>query len=605
MNFKKNNLDKALSPYLQQHKDNPIHWQEWNSETLEHAKKEKKLIFLSIGYASCHWCHVQSSEAFSNKEVANFLNEHFISIKVDREQRPDIDQYFLNYCMQTQGQGGWPLNVFLTPEQTPFFATTYIPLYPKYGLPGFLELSHMIKAGYEKEKEKIKEMSFQKEKMIEQDTVDITKIYQAFDKEHGGFGNPKFPPHATLLFLIHYAEKTKNKDVLEMIEKTLDTIGLRGLHDHLQGGFFRYCTDQEWTIPHFEKMLYDQALLLWSYSLAYKLFKKEAYKTTTEKIIQCLEESFEENSLYYSAHDADTEHEEGTTYLWTEEEIQESIGDGEWERFASIYETRTNFEGKIHLLKKKFLFLPETEKKLLKKRKERTQPFVDKKILTSWNALTGIAYLIAGRYTENTNATEKGKKLFQTLKEKHYLKQKLMHSSLGEHVQEEQFLEDYASFLLLTTYIYEETEEEKDFLEELYKKIHSFKKENSWIESNNTDFKEIAADSFDHPTPSSISLAEYALLRTEILLEKEYKEKKYKETLFSDFYNLVSWTSQGNVHIIHGKGMNWKDLPINCIQVKGQIFQDCYQGKCMAFEEKQDLLHYLKKYIQSYLIVVS
>ncbi len=585
------------SPYFIKHKKDLVNWNKWEKETLDQAKKENKIIFLSIGYASCHWCNVMDEEAFSDKNTTNFLNENFIPILVDREQRPDIDQYFLKYCMQTQGQGGWPLNVFLTTEQIPFFATTYIPLYPKYGLPGFLELLHMIKAGYEKEKHKIKDISFAKEQIQEQEEpMLIQRITQAYDKEHGGFGSPKFPPHATLLFLIHYAEKTKEKTILEMIEKTLDVIALRGLHDHLQGGFFRYCTDQEWTIPHFEKMLYDQALLLWSYSLAYRLFKKETYKTITEKTITCLEQSFEENNLYYSGHDADTEHEEGTTYLWTEQEIQESIGDGEWEHFASIYETRENFEGKVHLLKKKLLFLPETEKKLLRKRKERAQPFVDKKILTSWNALTGIALLMAGRYTGNVRATEKAEKLFKALKEKHYKEKKLSHSSLENNLQEEEFLEDYASFLLLTTYIYEESGKEKELLTELYRKIQSFKKE-MWVESNNKDFREILAGEFDHPTPSSTSLAEYAMLRTEILLEKEYKEKKYKESLFSDFYNLAAWLSQGKVHILHTKRIDWKDLPINCMQREGKIFQDCYENKCLIFKSKEELEKHLATFI--------
>lgn len=595
MNLKKNNLDKAISPYLQQHKENPIYWQEWNQETITYAKEQKKIVFLSIGYASCHWCHVMAQESFSDKAVAEYLNEHFVSIKVDREQRPDIDQYFLSYCMQTQGQGGWPLNVFLTPEQIPFFATTYIPLSPKYGLPGFLELLHMIKEGYEKEKHKMKEISFPKEKpKEEEESVLIKRIYHAFDQQYAGFGSPKFPPSSTLIFLMLFVEKTKDEEAMYIIERTLDTMILRGLHDHLGGGFFRYCTDQEWTIPHFEKMLYDQAMLLWCYSLGYKLFKKEEYKIITKKIIQCLEETFEENNLFYSAHDADTNHEEGITYLWTEEEIQNLLSDGEWERFAGVYETRENYEGKIHLLKKKIVFLEEIEKKLLKERKKRSQPFIDKKILTSWNALLGIALIIASRCTENPQAREKAESLFFTLKEKHYPKQKVLHSSLGKDLQEEEFLEDYASFLLFVTYIYEETGKEKELLEELYRKIQEFKKE-TWIESKNKDFKEVAAQYFDHPLPSSTAMAEYALLRTEILLEKEYKEMPYKETLVTDFYNCAAWISQGNIHIIHSpEKINWTDLPINSLQLKGEILQDCYKGTCRIFKEKEELINRVK-----------
>ncbi len=311
----KNNLDKAISPYLQQHKNNPIHWQEWNEKILTYGRKENKLIFVSIGYATCHWCHVMAAETFENKEVANFLNKYFVSIKVDREQRPDIDQYFMTFITRTTGQGGWPLNVFLTPNRKPILALTYAPVKPKYGIPAFIEILKEIKnkgvaCRYEDVVlEKSKENTFSDEHILQI----ITSYY---DHDYGGFGHgQKFPPYNTLLFLLSYYERMKTRNLRILIKKTLDTMARRGLHDHLQGGFFRYCVDRNWTTPHFEKMLYDQAMLLWVYSVAYKVLEKEKYKEIVEHIMNCLEETFEEGGLFYSAHDADTNHEEGATYL--------------------------------------------------------------------------------------------------------------------------------------------------------------------------------------------------------------------------------------------------------------------------------------------------
>ena len=259
INFNKNNLDQAASLYLQQHKDNPIHWQEWSTEVLEHAKKNQKIILVSVGYAACHWCHVMAQEAFSNKEIALFLNQHFVCIKVDREQRPDIDHYMMNFMQETQGQGGWPLNVFLTPDQKPFLAVTYVPITDGYGLPGFLDLLQHIQKSYQQQGPKIPTYhphTHALELVEEQQLIEVIKNYFT----GAGFGaGPQFPPHNTLLFLLSWYEQHKDREIKDILEKILDVMAQGGLHDHLQGGFYRYCIDESWTIPHFEKMLYDQA----------------------------------------------------------------------------------------------------------------------------------------------------------------------------------------------------------------------------------------------------------------------------------------------------------------------------------------------------------
>ena len=593
MNFNKNNLDKSYSPYLQQHKENPIHWQEWSQEVIVYAKKSNKPIFVSVGYSTCHWCHVMAREAFSNNEIASYLNENFVSIKVDREQRPDIDQYLMDFIIKTQGSGGWPLNCILNPDLKPLFAVTYAPITPQYGLPGFLGLLKVIKEGYAKNNKNTVEFSHSRE--LEQGFEEyalLEEIFSNFDELNAGFGlDVKFAPHNTLLFLLSYFEKTKNKKVKEVIERTLDVIETRGLHDNLQGGFFRYCTDTSWNIPHFEKMLYDQAMLLWVYSAAYKLFKKVEFKLIVEKIIKCLEETFEENNMFYSALDADTDNGEGLTYLWDLKEIQDALSKEEYAQFSKIYWTDKNFEGMIHLLKKENKLLPSVEEKLLKIRKIRPQPFTDKKVITSWNCLVGIGLLMAYRFTGNVSAKEKALNLLNILLKKHYKDKRLVHSSLKGNVQKEEFLEDYSSLLLFVTYAHEETNNYTDLMKELLIKLEYFRRDNDWVESLNTDFMEVPAKVYDHPYPSTVSLAEMAVLRANILLNKEYLSENYKSPLSHDFYNLMAFIQNGNFHLIHVPNtIDWKDLPLNCMQVISKKIQDCYGKSCKEFKNVKELL---------------
>lgn len=608
LNFQRNNLDKAFSPYLQQHKDNPVYWQEWGKEVLTYAKKHNKLLFISSGYATCHWCHVMAAEAFSNAEVAAFLNADFVAIKIDREQRPDIDQYLMAFLIEQQGHGGWPLNVIMTQDGKPVFACTYLPVSSRQGLPGFLEMLQFTKtiSGQEENKDLFHSFSIsapERQQVDEQNL--LAPLYSAFDNQYGGFGfDAKFPPHNTLLFLLHYYAKTKDETVKNIIEKTLDMMAQCGLHDHLQGGFYRYCVDRAWAVPHFEKMLYDQALLLMAYATAYHMFAKDEYRIIVKKIMQCLEETFEEEGLFYSGHDADTEHEEGATYLWAEKELRTVLSNEEYRHFCSVYEVEQNFEGKIHLVKKGQQPLLDIEKKLLAVRKKRKQPFVDKKIITSWNALTGIGFVMAHRFGCSENGLEKAEILFQKLLQKHYTdgkEQKLIHTSLGASLQKEgEFLEDYASLLLFMTYLYEQkqTEKMKSVMESFFQKIQTFKKSNSpWCENKTTDFVEISAQTYDHPTPSSVSLAEFALFRAKLFLEKEYEQAFYQRPLAHDFYNLMVFLQQEG-HLIHTPTLlPWNEVPLHCIQVLSknkQHAQDCCKGTCYEFETTESLLLHLK-----------
>jgi uncharacterized protein YyaL (SSP411 family) len=347
----------------------------------------------------------------------------------------------------------------------------------------------------------------------------------------------------------------------------------KGLHDHLQGGFYRYCVDDSWTIPHFEKMLYDQAMHLWVYSLAYKVLKKESYKTIAEKTVICLEESFEDEGLYYSAYDADTNHQEGITYLWTNNELATLLSEAELADFSEIYELQENFEGAIHLLKKQNSFLPEIENKLLQVRKKRQQPFVDKKLLTNWNALTGIALLQAGRWLGKKKLILKAETLFNLLLAKHYDQGKLFHSSNDRVLQKNEFLEDQAAVLLLATYLQEETGNYRKQMITLRENLKGFYQD-GWKSNRSADFITIPAGSFDHPSPSSVSLAEAALLRTALLLEEEYTSSAYHQAFINDFHNLMAFVSRGNWHIIHSPvKIDYRKLPANSLIIKSSNFK--------------------------------
>ncbi|MBI2326735.1 thioredoxin domain-containing protein [Candidatus Curtissbacteria bacterium] len=569
--FTRNNLDRANSPYLKQHQGNPIHWQEWNKEVLDYAQKENRLIFVSVGYATCHWCHVMAKEAFSDFGVADFLNKHFVSIKIDREQRPDIDEHFMNFLTETQGNGGWPMNVVLTPDQKPFFAGTYFPLEPTFGRPGFKQVLEKVYDWYTKNSQDVKPYTsnkdFDTEVEVKNEKVLLNAITSRFDREYGGWGDgAKFPAYNTLIFLLNYFAEYPSDDTKNMITQTLDNMAKGGLYDHLQGGFFRYCVDRQWRIPHFEKMLYDQAMLLWVYSLGYKIFGESLYKEVVQGIISSLDTVFASNDLYYSATDADTNHKEGETYLWSQDELKE--------------------------------ILSETERKLLEIRNKKVQPDKDRKIITSWNALLGIAFLIAGRYLKNDSYKKRGLYLHQQLITAHWNDETLAHSSYEDHLQKQPFLEDYASTLLLLTFAYEEDFTNVELIKKLRSKLMGYYKEGKWMESIEAlDFKPVSASFFDHPTPSGISLAEEALRRSALILgEVDERNLKYKTPLSSDFYNLVVFYKLGNFHEIHSKeGLIYLKLPINSIQLKGQEYQDCYKMECRRFENQKTLLDTFNK----------
>lgn len=583
LDVNRNNLDKASSPYLRQHADNPIHWQEWSSDVLNIAAKEGKKLFVSIGYSTCHWCHVMANESFSDPEIARVLNENFISIKVDREQRPDIDHYFMMFLTSSAGGGGWPLNVFLAPDAKPIFALTYIPPVRRYGMPSMMEVLKAVQqygeGGSSFSLSDIEDLA------VGQTDLEsiIENIIATRDEKNGGFGiNNKFPPSSTLLFLLSYYERYGAAAVKETIEQTLTAIITRGLHDHLQGGFFRYCVDAAWTIPHFEKMLYDQAMLLWTFSWGIRTLKNKEYRGVIYRIVKCLEESFLENGLYISAHDADTLHKEGGTYIWSLPELKTCLSDDEFSYMLKNYHIspRGNFEGANHLVRKIMGGGGDVEEKLLNIRRGRPQPSPDRKIITSWNALTGVGFAEAYRAVGDVSLLQKSENIFQNLLDRHYINGRLAHSSFDGILQSEEFLQDAAALLLLATFLFEDKRLDGGILLTLRDKVKSFF-DTEWFESNNPDFIRVSAGKFDHPSPSSASLATLSLLRTAILLNEPFEAADYQRYSGNEFYNLSVFISQGHWHLRHSSEiLGWRDLSLNSIQINGGDNMDCFEGVC-------------------------
>ena len=360
-----NQLIFESSPYLQQHANNPVHWFTWSEEAFNKAIEEKKPVFLSIGYSSCHWCHVMEKESFENKEIAEIMNTHFINIKVDREERPDIDSIYMQAVQAMSGQGGWPLSVFLTPTKKPFYGGTYFPPEDRNGMPSFPRVLLTVSKTFKEKQSELEGhaetittqlekslLTVAKDSVISSELITrATKIIEEnFDSEYGGFSKaPKFPQVMIIEFLLQLYAISKNKKALSMATITLEKMAKGGIFDQIGGGFHRYSTDDKWLIPHFEKMLYDNALLIPAYLHAFQITKKPLFKNTAINTIEyIIEEMTDSNGGFYSAEDADSEGEEGTYYLWTIDEIKEILDTNKTDLFADYFGiTKTgNFEGK-------------------------------------------------------------------------------------------------------------------------------------------------------------------------------------------------------------------------------------------------------------------
>lgn len=482
-----NRLKLETSPYLLQHSDNPVDWYPWSDEAFLLAKEEDKPILLSIGYSTCHWCHVMEKESFEDPEVAKLMNNSFVNIKVDREERPDIDNIYMAFTQMLTGHGGWPMTVIITPDKKPFFAGTYFPKNSRFGRIGMLELIPKVVEAWKSERKEILETSEEIiKKLLDSESSSSEKISEtildkafmnfqnSFDSEFGGFGSqPKFPSAHNLVFLLYYAILKNNKTAKLMVEKTLNEMRDGGIYDQIGFGFHRYSTDKEWLLPHFEKMLYDNALLLWAYSFAYKELKKTEYKDVVNEIVSYLEtKMLSKEFALYSAEDADSEGEEGKFYLWRKSEIDLILGNDSdifcfyygIESNGNYYDEQTkvlngnNIPNIIRSKREVSLkfnkseseitdILEKSRLKLYKEREKRIKPSLDDKVLTDWNCLTISCLAKAGINTNNLNIISFAKSIYKFI-ENNLIKDKdIFHSYKAGVSKIDGFLDDYAYFI--------------------------------------------------------------------------------------------------------------------------------------------------------------
>lgn len=470
-----NNLKNETSPYLLQHKNNPVHWYPWGEEAFTKAKTENKPVFLSIGYSTCHWCHVMAHECFEDIETADLMNKYFISVKVDKEERPDIDSIYMNVCQAMTGSGGWPLSVFMTPEQKPFFAGTYFPkpaferLLKRVHLLWQTQRDHLISSGTEIEKSLSYENNTKGELSNSLIKQAFTQLEHSFDKQYGGFGNaPKFPMPHNLIFLLDYYCQTKTQPALDMVECTLTQMYKGGIFDHIGYGFSRYSTDRYYLAPHFEKMLYDNALLIISYIKAYAITNKVLYKTIAEKTaVYILREMTDPLGGFFSAQDADSEGEEGKYYLFVPHELPALLGQKTGEKLNEHFNiTREgNFEGKSipNLLhhSTRAEVSSDVLSEIYEYRKSRTQLHLDDKILTSWNGLMIGAFALLHRILGDTKYRTAAEQACQFIETElaqgdtlHVSFRNGRRGSIG-------FLDDYAFYIFALIQLYETTFQQK------------------------------------------------------------------------------------------------------------------------------------------------
>lgn len=547
MNINPNKLINEKSPYLLQHANNPINWFPWGEEAFEIAKKEDKPIFLSIGYSTCHWCHVMAYESFEDEEVAKIMNDNFIAIKVDREERPDVDSVYMTVCQALTGHGGWPLTIIMTPDQKPFFAGTYYPKRSRYNMPGIIDILFSVSKEWRDNKNKI--ISSSKNILSQLDTFfegkstnsklsskvlenGYNQLKHAFDKNYGGFGSaPKFPMPHKIMFLLRYHKTHKNIKALEMAEKTLDSMYKGGLFDHIGFGFSRYSTDNKWLVPHFEKMLYDNALLIIAYLEAYEVTKNKLYKDVAIKSLDYVfRELRDEKGGFYCAEDADSEGEEGKYYVFNPLEILEVLGAEDGEYFNDHFDiTPTgNFEGKNipNLINNKNFNKKDSKinalsEQVLEYRSSRMKLHKDDKILTSWNGLMIAALGKAYKVLEDERYFEYAQKAVDFIYENLIDKDgRLLARYRDEESLHKAYLDDYAFLCFGLIELYESSfdvaylKKAIDLNENMIDLFFDNKKQGFFLYGEDGE-KLIARpkELFDGAMPSGNSVAAYNLIK--------------------------------------------------------------------------------------------
>ena len=564
-----NRLSQETSPYLLQHAYNPVDWYAWGEEALEAARVEDKPIFLSVGYSACHWCHVMERESFEDESTAALMNDLFISIKVDREERPDLDAIYMEAVQAMTGQGGWPMSVFLTPGGQPFYGGTYFPPEPRYGMPSFKQVLESVAAAYRERRQQVDQQAqnlteaLSRAAVLESDVDNVStsvlddalwQLEQSFDDAHGGFGSqPKFPQPMILDFVQTQYLRTGELDTLYMAERTLEQMAIGGIYDQLGGGFHRYSVDAVWLVPHFEKMLYDNAQLLRTYLHAWQITGRPLYRQVTEETIDyVLREMTAPHGGFYSTQDADSEGEEGKFFVWTPAEIEELLDP----QAAGVFETyygvsdRGNFEGKNILyvsrseeqVAERFGLEPGTVAQMLAgaretlfaRRQQRVAPARDEKILTEWNGLMVHALAECGVVLDRTDASEAARSAANfILEEMSQQDGKLLRSYKDGRARLNAYLEDYASFIRALIALYEADfdlrwlAEASRLTQIMFDQFHD--EERGGFYQTGIDHEQLVVrrkDYIDNAIPSGNSLAAESLIRLANLLgNDEYRKE--------------------------------------------------------------------------------
>ncbi len=550
-----NRLEKEDSPYLQQHKDNPVDWFPWGDEAFAKAERENKAIFISIGYSSCHWCHVMEETVFENRECADILNEQFVCIKVDREERPDIDKHYQEvHQLLNRRAGGWPTSIFCTPQNKPFFAGTYIPPESKQGSiegMGFKELTKLIgdkvsnnDAQIIKNADEIegflKHIEHPKEATVLKESFTKNFLLQAknnYEHRYGGFSvAPKFPHSSTLNTLLTIDRLFDEKSAKAMVKDTLNAMKKGGIYDVIDGGFCRYSTDDKWLVPHFEKMLYDNALLCELYTQSYLTYKDETHLTIAKEIADFWYKFMSKDNLFYSASDADSEGEEGTYFIYSYDEVYSALQEANYENIETILESMSvtpegNFEGKniIRFEDGKIPdFFKEIKILLQNIRKEREYPFIDKKVQVSWSSMMIKSLFILGDI--DTKYKKRAKDSLDALLKTMYIDGKLYHTILIDKTPKiEAFLEDYAFLASALITAFKHTKDEIYLIDAqrfANKALEEFYSKGMWNFSVG-EF-ETKAETSDNTYTSSVSVMIDVLISLGTLL----KDDKYTHFAF-------------------------------------------------------------------------
>jgi uncharacterized protein YyaL (SSP411 family) len=564
-----NKLINETSPYLLQHSHNPVDWYPWGPEALERARTEDKPILLSIGYSACHWCHVMEHESFENEEIAQLMNENFVCIKVDREERPDLDSIYMNAVQMMTGHGGWPMTMFLTPDLKPFYGGTYYPPEDRRGMAGFPRVLTAIIDSYINRRDEITasanaitaELKKGDRFIASNEMLTTELLNQAFsalsgnfDQRHGGFGTaPKFPPSMTLMFLLRHHKRTNSAQALKMVETTLEKMAGGGMYDHLGGGFARYSVDERWLVPHFEKMLYDNALLIRIYLYAYQQTKKPLYRRIAEETLEyIIRDLTDQSGGFYSSEDADSEGEEGKFYVWTRNEVLRILGEGEGETFCEFFDVteQGNFEHGHSILNTPLSLeefaaekgksadeigriLKSCGRKLFRARERRVRPGRDDKSLAAWNGLMLTAFAEAANILRRDDYREVAVRNAGFITTQLMKDGRLLRTYKAGQAKLNGYLEDYAYVIEGLLAVYEATFELRFFTQA--RELANTMIARFWDEPDggfyftSSDHEELITrtkDYFDNATPSGNSVASMALLKLGLLTQdQEYSRR--------------------------------------------------------------------------------